>query len=170
MFHYLTSVHINKLIVFISHRLHRLDSCCRDREDKPRRHRRLLLGGIVFHYHYDILLSEFGSARLNICTEMQHYVHVAQRPDLHGTAKSIHHSRRISQESSERMNLLCFGRSSPFFARGRKSSLLYSAPYMKARLEVYLVVRSGSGGRQTNSAAAPVCSHRDPPAKPILYK
>ena len=102
MFHYLTSVHINKLIVFISHRLHRLDSCCRDREDKPGRHRRLLLGGTVFHYHYDILLSEFRSARLNICTEMQHYVHVAQRPDLHSTAKSIHHSRRISQESSER--------------------------------------------------------------------
>ena len=90
---------------FISYRRHRLDSCFRDREDKPRRHRRLSLGGIVFHYHSDILLSEFGSARLNICTEMQQYARQLPRPDLHGTAGSIHHSRRISQESSERTNL-----------------------------------------------------------------
>ena len=94
-----------KLIVFISYRRHRLDICCRDREDKPRRHRRLLLGGIVFHYHYGILLSEFGSARLNIYTEMQHCGCKPQKPDHHGTAGSIPHSRRISQESSERTNL-----------------------------------------------------------------
>ena len=105
MLYNLSLVHKLKLIVFISYRQRRLDSCCRDREDKPGRHRQLLLGVPIFHYHYDILLSEFGSARLNICTEMQHYARQIQRPDLHGTAKSNHHSRRIFQESSERTNL-----------------------------------------------------------------
>ena len=94
-----------KLIVFILYRRHRLDICCRDREDKPGHHRRLLLGGIVFHYHYGILLSEFGSARLNIYTAMQHSGCKPQKPDHHGTEGSIPHSRRISQESSERTNL-----------------------------------------------------------------
>ena len=60
------------------------------------------------------------------------------------------------------------GRSSPSFAQGAKSSLSYSAPYIKALFDVYLVVRSGSGGRQTNSAAAPVWSYHDPPAYPEM--
>ena len=98
-------VHKLKLIVFISYRQRRLDSCCRDREDKRERHRQLLLGVTIFHYHYDILLSAFGSARLDICTELQLCGWQIQRPDPHGTAGSIHHSRRISQESSERTNL-----------------------------------------------------------------
>ena len=105
MLYNVSLVHKLKLIVFISYRQRRLDSCCRDREDKPRHHRRLLLGGIVFHYHYDILLSEFGSARLNICTELQHSGRNVQRPDPHGTEGSIPHSRKISQESSVRTNL-----------------------------------------------------------------
>ena len=105
MLYYVSWVHMFKLIVFTSYRRHKLDSCCRDKEDKPGPHRRLSLGGTVFHYHYDILLSEFGSARLNICTEMQICTCSVRRLDLHGTAGSIHHSRRISQESSERTNL-----------------------------------------------------------------
>ena len=141
-----------------------------------RRYTRLSLGGIISHLHYDIQLSEFRSAHPNIYTELQPYACNVQRPDHHDTAGSIHHSRRISQESSERTNLPyydrhCKGRSSPLSARGKKSPLSYSAPYIKAPLEVNLVVRSGSGGRQTNSAAAPVWSHHDPPAKPgILQK
>ena len=106
MFHYLTSVYIYiQLLVFILYKQRRLDICCSDREDKPRRHRRLSQGGIVFHHHYGTLLSEFGSARLNICTEMQLYDLLIPPPDHHGTEGSNHHSRRISQESSERTNL-----------------------------------------------------------------
>ena len=60
------------------------------------------------------------------------------------------------------------GKSSPSFTRGANSPLSYSAPYMYASLDVYFVVRSG--GRQTNSAAAPGWSYQDPPAKYYINK
>lgn len=56
------------------------------------------------------------------------------------------------------------GRSLP--ASWPNSLLSYSDPYMYATTEVNFVVRSGSRGRQTNSAAAPVWSYQEPPANP----
>ena len=158
------------VIVITSYRRHRLGTYRCDREDRLRIHTRLSQGISICPHHYGNLPSEFRSARLNICTELQSYARDTPRPDLHGTAGSNHHSRRISQESSERTNLRYYDihcKGDPFLARGAKSLVSYSAPYIKARLEVYLVVRSGSGGRHTNSAAAPVWSNHDPPAKPV---
>ena len=67
--------------------------------------RRLLQGITVSHLDYFVHLAKFHSARLGICTELQLCGSGNPRPDLHGTAKSIPHSRRISRESSERTNL-----------------------------------------------------------------
>ena len=75
-------------------------------EDRQGHHTWPLRGETTFHHNYDDLLSELRSARPSIYIELQLCASGVLRPDPHGTEGSIHHSRRISQESSERTNLL----------------------------------------------------------------
>ena len=85
-----------------------LSICCLYKEDRSgslRSHTWPSPDRTISHHHYGVHRLEFRSARPDIYTELQIYDYSPPRLDLQSTKGSIHHNRRIFQESSERTNL-----------------------------------------------------------------